>query len=214
MATSKSALAAAGAADNSINPADGVAPPLAPVPHRAPGDEDYLWVQDGSAHALYDGSDVKHKRRHEVTVNGQVIVHDFIHGGWTKMPRAQGLKFLKPAGFIVRDHAGRVLRAVHDPLSVDPGAQAKLAHDEVVANLRELMLPALVARANVIDGGEKFGGNSSREEVIGFLAEARRKLLPSGPKAPVRDAPIEAEIEDGDGVGGDAFEQQFGKVDA
>ncbi len=187
------------------------------APATAPAPDTDLYVIDTSTSGHHDGATDARKRRHEVLVGGAAHVWAFVHGHPTKMPRADGLKFLRAKGFIVKDQSGRTLGAVTDPLSLEQGAGVALAPDQVVANLRELTMPALLARANVLDGGEKFGGNSARDEIVAFLVEARRKALPPAPGRAAAAARVMDEStapESGDHLPPEDFERLFGAAEA
>lgn len=115
-------------------------------------------------------------RIHDINIEGKIKQVKFAYGDKTLLPFAEAMKFQRD-GFEVLDDKGAAMpRAADTPMEI----AVRLAPDQVIARLSELTADALYARAVTLPGGEKFKANTSKDTLIGFLAEAAKaKTEPS-----------------------------------
>ncbi|WP_341702622.1 hypothetical protein [Ferrovibrio sp.] len=111
------------------------------------------------------------RRVHTVVINGMPIDYTFEAGKPVEMPAAHAMKFVRVPEFIVTTKEGRRLEPIANPITRHVSIQT-LDPGQVVAGLNELTNTALLHRAQVLNGGEKYGANSSRDEVIAFIMAA------------------------------------------
>lgn len=111
-------------------------------------------------------------RVHEIILNGKVERITFNHGEPTLLPFEKAAKFQRE-GFTMLSEDGTELKR---PSDTPPVVQLSIKSSEVVARLEELTQEALFLRASILIGGEKFGKNSNKKDMIAFLIEHNEKL--------------------------------------
>ncbi|WP_341893743.1 hypothetical protein [Ferrovibrio terrae] len=112
------------------------------------------------------------KREHTILVNGDEITHLFEHGKAKRMPASHAMKFVKHKAFIVTDpNTGKRYEPIADPSQRQVNIHA-LSPSQVIASLDELTNKALLNRCHTLNGGERYGGNSERNEMIAFIVAA------------------------------------------
>lgn len=119
------------------------------------------------------------KRTHEMLVDGVVKTFEFEPGRPLEMDRAVALKFLNIEAFKCVDEKGNLLpfrRPPKQPHELGAGEQFKLADDETVAHFDELSTPALQHRVLAMQGGEQFGQNANRTDMVAFIVAARKAV--------------------------------------
>lgn len=120
-------------------------------------------------------------RRHEV--GG--LAYDLIAAGYTSMPQEHASHFMRDPSFEVVDEYGRPVATVAEQAVNQPGRLPPLLKPgQVVANLDELMAPALLARAMQLPNGAGFTAATKKADLIAALTEAG-----SGPRSPQNPAP-------------------------
>jgi hypothetical protein len=143
---------------------------LANAPAVAPAPPTDLMVTDTTATPNYP------KRIHTIVVAGTEISYTFEAGKPTQMPLAHAMKFVKNEAFIVVDPAtGRRYEPFADP-SQRQVQIASLAPGQVIASLDELTSKALLFRCQSLNGGERYGANSDRREMIAFIVAATNPM--------------------------------------
>lgn len=176
-----------------------------------------LYVIDNTCGPEHDGSTPKNWRTHVVLVEGRERPIKFKYGEATEVDFAVGMKFLKHEAFEVRDpNSGAKLEAIPDILKRSIGQGEELAADQIIARLDELTLPALLMRSAGLDGGEKYGTNSARDEIIAFLLDKTRERAKQIATArPARAAVMDESSapDKADTVTGDEFDRMFGGGD-
>lgn len=120
------------------------------------------------------------ERIHEIIFEGEIIEVTFNYNKPTLLPFEKAIKF-RQDGFIVKDPAGF---QVEGPNKKNDSVTDKLEKNEVIARLDELSLDALIVRAVMRPGGEKYSKSTSKKELIDFL------LADKGPKTAPRRAPV------------------------
>lgn len=180
-------VSAAGRAEQDPAPSEAPRPPaggLRAVSAAPKAEPDTLFVTDTTCTPEYP------KRTHVIMVNGMRETKTFEYGKTLEMPAAHAMKFLPTREFIVTDHTGKRYEPVANPVDRHVNITA-LSPGQVVASLDELTTKALLVRARTLNGGEKFGANSNRDEMAAFIIAATRGGA----------APEAAEEMDGDKLG-------------
>lgn len=138
--------------------------------------QQYAW---GGRWAVRDGNATKGERTHQpiegktITLNAQRPV---------PMPRSWAVKFLGEDGFTVYNEFGQPVAAGEfGDLRAGEAQVMKLNADQVVANIRELSIGALLVRVQRMPGGELFTAEHSREQLENFYAHTRGKMLAGRP---------------------------------
>lgn len=129
-------------------------------------------------------------RTHEIVVDKRRVSYKFSVNAPIEMPESHARKFLPIESFAVCDmDEARIFPTV--PLNKGVVDKIALADNECVARLEELTIDALVARANVLPGGERISKNYGKDEVITFLLAARKNVVASmRPPKPTDDDEI------------------------
>jgi len=109
-------------------------------------------------------------RVHTQIIDGIETNFTFKHGEALAMPRAHAMKFARHREFIVRDAASKRVQPVHDVMKREVDVKL-LQPGQVIAEVRELTMDALLNRAQTLPGGERFGRNSQREDVMLFITQ-------------------------------------------
>ena len=136
------------------------------------------------------GKERQHEYRDEEGVTQYVTL---TKGNPAELKESYARQFLQP-GFIVRDDSGVAL--LPPSRGKDFGAK-DLAPGEVVAKYEELLTSSLVARCNLMQGGEHFNEESRREDALAFLyanlpTEPGEEPTVDGNAVLVSDDPLDA----------------------
>ena len=105
---------------------------------------------------------------HEILLaNGALKQYVFSYAKSLEMPASHAAKFLIDEAWVVTDENGNRIRPI---TGIDKSAgKVELGPNEVVAQWQELTLRALIIRAQMKPGGEKFSGATKKDYVISFL---------------------------------------------
>ena len=129
-----------------------------------------LFVMDTTANPHFP------KRSHEIItgMDGDIAItksYEFTPHQRVEMPFEHAVKFLPHDAFIVtKDEEGKE-RFDPTPSKPSEGATIKIAPNQVIANLSELTVDALVIRSNQVAGGEKLRKQDGKDTLIAFLTE-------------------------------------------
>lgn len=169
--------AAAAASTKNQPPAPPAAPPATPKPTKAPDVQ--LLVLDTTA--------INEPRTHEQVVDGVIRPFVFERGKPLPLPFAIASKFLVHEAFKLMNEKGEIIawkRHPKQPDELGAGEKIKVGDDETIARYDELSNNALLQRAVVMPGGEKFAQGKDRPDrgaMISFITEAtklkRRAML-------------------------------------
>ena len=122
-------------------------------------------VWDTNAYQPKEGAVGTVARPHEVKPG--VIYH--LHADEAcYMPEAHARVFLKDGAFKVQNEEGEEVTPLL-PNALVRTAPVVLPIDQVIAGLHELTIAALVTRAGIRPGGDRFNNGSTRQELIDFL---------------------------------------------
>lgn len=121
-----------------------------------------LFVRDTNCRAGFE------KRTHRVALdNGGFASYTFTQDEKLEMPAGHAMKFLKDEAWVVTDHEGNRILPIEE---VKSGQEIpKLRVDQVVARWDELTAQALLTRAQMRRGGEKFRQGAKKSDLIAFL---------------------------------------------
>ncbi len=143
-----------------------------------------LLVRDSSATAEAP------KREHDVMVNGAIQRVTFEYGKPTPLPYEVAIKFMQD-GFTVSNDAGEEM---HRPAKTDETVRIRINSDEIVANYSELTVNALIMRAALLPGGEKFvAGKDKRDDIVAFLKAAAAPAIEVEDDEPEQQPEIKVE---------------------
>jgi len=140
-----------------------------------------LFVLDSTANARFP------TRTHDLIVGYDeeiplVQTYTFTAHKRLEMPFAHAVKFLKIAEFVVSEDAEGKRRYDPTPSGKQAGMPVRDSN-QVVANLSELTIDALLIRCNQMTGGETITKRDGKEAMIDFLINASGKVAPR-PTAP------------------------------
>ncbi len=144
---------------------------------------------------VYDMNANLATREHDV---GGVLYQLSSHGDGTPVPLAHALMFLRDPAFVVLDDHGDRMK-MQGPAEERP--DIKLSPHQTIANLDELSVRALAARATKLPGSRGLNKNIGKKKLIGFImAGGIQDAVETNPLDPETEDLIEDDPED---LGGD-----------